>query len=318
MDNRVEMLKKSKQILKEVKKSVRGKDDAICKVFMAVLARGHVLLDDIPGVGKTTMALSFSKALGLKCNRVQFTPDIMPSDLTGFNMYNRAINKFEYKEGAAMCNILLADEINRTSPKTQSALLQVMEENSVSIDGKTYELPQPFVVIATQNPYGSVGTQKLPESQLDRFMVCLSMGYPTLEDEVNIMKSKQGNNQNRVNSEKVLEDGELEQIRECVDNIHVDDSIYRYVAEIAKATREDDAIKQGVSPRGSIAVIGMAKAEAFLRGNEYVLPSDIQNVIYDTVAHRILLNTDISRGNVTATGVLENIMKNVSMPELNI
>ena len=253
-------LKKSKAVLREVRKSVIGKDDVICKVYMAIIAGGHVLLDDIPGVGKTTMAHAFANALGLKYNRIQFTPDVMPSDITGFSMYNRQTGKFEFKQGAAMCNLLLADEINRTSPKTQSALLQIMEESKVTVDGNTYELPDPFVVIATQNPIGSIGTQKLPESQLDRFMIKLSMGYPQIEDEVAIMKSRLENGKNTQFSACVLEKGDIEGIREEVAGIYVDDSIYEYVAKIAAKTRSRENIIQGVSPRGSIAVIAMAKA----------------------------------------------------------
>lgn len=205
-------LKKAKQVVYEVKKTVVGKDEAICKLLMAILAKGHILIEDIPGVGKTTMALAFSKALGLECNRLQFTPDIMPSDLTGFNLYNRQTGQFEYKPGAVLCNILLADEINRTSPKTQSALLEVMEERRVTVDSQSIELPKPFMVMATQNPFGSIGTQKLPESQLDRFMIQISLGYPTVEDEIAILKNKT-NGSPKIISEKVLTAEELMAMR---------------------------------------------------------------------------------------------------------
>ena len=294
-------LKKSKAVLREVRKSVIGKDDVICKVYMAIIAGGHVLLDDIPGVGKTTMAHAFANALGLKYNRIQFTPDVMPSDITGFSMYNRQTGKFEFKQGAAMCNLLLADEINRTSPKTQSALLQIMEESKVTVDGNTYELPDPFVVIATQNPIGSIGTQKIPESQLDRFMINLSMGYP----------------QNTQFSACVLEKGDIEGIREEVAGIYVDDSIYEYVAKIAAKTRSRENIIQGVSPRGSIAVIAMAKAEAFLRGNNYVLPSDIKNIAVETFAHRIVTNVNGAAGTEAARKEITEILRNVPVPEMN-
>ena len=256
-------LKKSKAVLREVKKSVIGKDDVICKVYMAIIAGGHVLLDDIPGVGKTTMAQAFANALGLEYNRIQFTPDVMPSDITGFSMYNRQTGQFEFKHGATMCNVLLADEINRTSPKTQSALLQIMEEYKVTVDGATYDLPDPFMVIATQNPVGSIGTQKLPESQMDRFMIRLSMGYPSIEDEVVIMKTQSENYKRADMSQCVLENGDIQGIRNAVADIYVDDSIYNYVAMIASKTRSRDGIVQGVSPRGSIAAIAMAKAEEF-------------------------------------------------------
>lgn len=306
-------LDKAKDIFAEVKKTVIGKDEIICKILMAILADGHVLLEDIPGVGKTTLANSFATALGLQCNRVQFTPDVMPSDLMGFNIYNKATGQFEFKQGAAMCNLLLADEINRTSPKTQSALLQIMEENCVSVDGNTYKLPEPFVVIATQNPFGSVGTQKLPESQLDRFMVRLTMGYPDERDEVEILKLKHGTDKEQ--TECVLKPGDLEGMKVCVNSVFVDDKIYKYVAKIAKVTRESSELTCGVSPRGSIALIAMAKAEAFLRGHDYVLPSDVQNVLEDVLAHRIIVKADLNSTNSQNT-ILSDIVKKVPVPIL--
>lgn len=309
--------KKAKVVLKEVKKSVIGKDEIICKVMMALLARGHVLIEDIPGVGKTTMALAFAKTLGLECNRMQFTPDVMPSDILGFTMYNKATNKFEYKQGAAMCNIFLADEINRTSPKTQSALLQVMEEGMITVDGKSEKLPDPFIVLATQNPLGSAGTQRLPESQLDRFMIKLSMGYPTVADEINILKYKQETDV-KIVSETVITEEEFKGMREAVDKVFIDDSILEYVANIAKATRNCSDILQGMSPRGSIAVVAMSKAMAFLRGHEYVLPSDVQYVITDTIAHRIVLNKGIRRGNINERDVIKTLMDGVKAPTISI
>ena len=309
-------LKKSKAVLREVRKSVIGKDDVICKVYMAIIAGGHVLLDDIPGVGKTTMAHAFANALGLGYNRIQFTPDVMPSDITGFSMYNRQTGKFEFKQGAAMCNLLLADEINRTSPKTQSALLQIMEEYRVTVDGETYDLPEPFMVIATQNPIGSIGTQKLPESQMDRFMVKLSMGYPSVEDEITIMKSRSENDKRKILSECELDNGDIQAIKEAVSDIYVDDSIYEYVANIVDKTRHRENIIQGVSPRGSISIISMAKAEAFLRGNEYVLPSDIKNIAVETLAHRLITNVAGAAGNEAAKKEITDILRMVPVPKM--
>lgn len=310
-------LKKAKQVVYEVKKTVVGKDEAICKLLMAILAKGHILIEDIPGVGKTTMALAFSKALGLECNRLQFTPDIMPSDLTGFNLYNRQTGQFEYKPGTVLCNILLADEINRTSPKTQSALLEVMEERRVTVDSQSIELPKPFMVMATQNPFGSIGTQKLPESQLDRFMIQISLGYPTVEDEIAILKNKT-NGSSKIISEKVLTAEELMAMQAYVEQIYVDDRVYDYVARIAKATRNSPEILQGISPRGSIAVLAIAKAEAFLRGHTYVLPSDIQYVLMDAAAHRIIVDNGLRNGNVTAETALKNVLETVSVPKLDV
>ena len=309
-------LKKSKAVLREVRKAVIGKDDIICKVYMAIIAGGHVLLDDIPGVGKTTMAHAFANALGLEYNRIQFTPDVMPSDITGFSMYNRQTGKFEFKQGAAMCNMLLADEINRTSPKTQSALLQIMEESRVTVDGNTYDLPEPFIVIATQNPIGSIGTQKLPESQMDRFMIRLSMGYPQMEDEISIMKNRLEPDKRDIQVECVLNEGDIKEIKDKVASIYVDDSIYEYVAKIVAKTRVRENIIQGVSPRGSIALIAMAKAEAFLRGNEYVLPSDIKNIVIETFAHRVVTNVAGASGNEMAKKEIKDILRTVPVPQI--
>lgn len=309
-------LKKSKAVLREVRKAVIGKDDIICKVYMAIIAGGHVLLDDIPGVGKTTMAHAFANALGLEYNRIQFTPDVMPSDITGFSMYNRQTGKFEFKQGAAMCNMLLADEINRTSPKTQSALLQIMEESKVTVDGNTYDLPEPFIVIATQNPIGSIGTQKLPESQMDRFMIRLSMGYPKMEDEISIMKNRLEPDKRDIQVECVLNEGDIKEIKDKVASIYVDDSIYEYVAKIVAKTRVRENIIQGVSPRGSIALIAMAKAEAFLRGNEYVLPSDIKNIVIETFAHRVVTNVAGAAGNEMAKKEIKDILRTVPVPKI--
>lgn len=307
-------LEVAEEILKEVSKTVIGKDEVIRKILMAILAGGHILINDIPGVGKTTMTLAFASTLGLKCNRMQFTPDVMPSDVIGFNMYNRVTNTFEYQEGAVMCNILLADEINRTLPKTQSALLQVMEEGTTTVDGVTRQLPDPFIVLATQNPYGSIGTQKLPESQLDRFMACLSLGYPTVDDEIQIMRAKQKEKE-RIHSKKIIGIDELQAMREIVKNIYVGDAIYEYVAQIAKATRNSPEIIQGVSPRGSIAIIAMARAEAFLRGHDYVLPADVQNVLPETMAHRLVLDQGRGR-DLAPENAVKRIMEHVKVPEI--
>lgn len=308
------LLDKTKDIWDEIKKTIVGKDEIILKILMAVFADGHILIEDIPGVGKTTMALTFSKVLGLKCNRMQFTPDVMPSDVVGFNVYNREKSCFEYRDGAVMCNLFLADEINRTSPKTQSALLQVMEEGSVTVDGMERQLPKPFTVIATQNPYGSAGTQRLPESQLDRFMVCLTMGYPSVDEEIEILKSKK--EQTRIKSVQAVSADELVQIKDYVRNIHVDDEIYRYVAQIAKVSRHSEAIIQGISPRGSIAIIGMAKACAFVNGRDYVIPSDVSSVIEDVAAHRIVVKHGINSKRYPAREVIRDIVKRVDVPRI--
>jgi MoxR-like ATPase len=298
----------------EVRKAVIGKDEEICKVMMAFLAGGHVLIEDIPGVGKTTMANAFAKALGLSCNRMHFTPDVMPSDIVGFNMYNKAENAFEYKSGAVDCNIFLADEINRTSPKTQSALLQVMEEGKTSVDGKVYQLPKPFMVIATQNPYGFVGTQSLPESQLDRFMIKINMGYPGLDEEIQILKEKQKTAE--LPTQTVMSEDEINDIRRLVEDVYVDDSVYEYVARLARATREKSGISQGLSPRGSIALLKISKAQAFLRGRDYCLPSDVRYIFGDVVNHRLILDRGVHKGKATVEAVSKEILNSVAIPKV--
>lgn len=300
------------KVVEEVKKSVTGKDDCIYKAFAAILAGGHILIEDVPGVGKTTLAMAFSKALSLENHRMQFTPDVMPADILGFNMFQKETGRFVYYPGAIMCNLFLADEINRTSPKTQSALLEVMEEGCVTIDGETREVPEPFIVMATQNPKGSSGTQLLPESQLDRFMICMSMGYPELKDEVEILKGKSTSSVQQIRSVLPLE--QLLLMKEQVEEVYVSDRLYSYVATLAQATREHQYIELGLSPRGSIACVRMIKAWAYLKGRDYVLPEDVAEVFLDVAKHRIVLNTKARVARVSAAGVLQEILAKVKQP----
>lgn len=276
------------QIVAEVNKVVKGKDRIIRKVLAAVLAGGHVLLEDIPGVGKTTLAMALGKAMELDYKRMQFTPDVLPSDIVGFTMYNTATKEFEFKPGAVFCNLFLADELNRTSSKTQSALLEVMEESKVTVDGIPHPLPNPFMVIATENPFGSSGTQMLPESQLDRFLICLNMGYPSHAAAVDILKGSANKNLDAVKS--VISVERLLELRKQADNLHVEDKIYEYITNLTEATRNDPRIALGISPRGSIALLKMAKATALLRDGEYVIPEDVLDVIDSVWRHRIQLN----------------------------
>ncbi len=299
-------------VLNEVKKAVTGKDDCIGKVFAAILAGGHILIEDVPGVGKTTLAMAFSKALSLDNNRMQFTPDVMPADILGFNMYQKETGRFVYYQGAIMCNLFLADEINRTSPKTQSALLEVMEEGKVTIEGKCREVPEPFVVMATQNPKGSSGTQLLPESQLDRFMICMSMGYPSLKDEMEILKGKSVPSVSDV--QPVLGKEKLLEMKEQVEAVHVNDTLFAYIAKLSQATREHAYIELGLSPRGSIACTRMAKAWAYLKGRDYVLPEDVTDIFLDVAKHRIVLNTKARVAHVSEAAVLEEILSQVKQP----
>lgn len=301
-------------VLNEVKKVVKGKDDIIQKVLIAILAKGHILIEDIPGVGKTTLAMAFSRALALEHRRMQFTPDVLPTDVVGFTILNQN-QQFEYKAGAILCNLFLADEINRTSSKTQSALLEVMEEGRVTVDGITREVPKPFIVIATQNPIGSIGTQMLPESQLDRFMVKLTMGYPDIQDEISILKGRQNNNPIE-SVEKIIEADQILMMQEQAEAIFVHDRIYEYLASLVLATRTHNLIQLGVSPRGTIALTSMAKARAFVQGREFLLPEDIQAVFVDVVGHRLVLSPKARISHVTLEQILIDIMRQVPAPKV--
>ena len=281
--------KQALEILGEVKKAVVGKDNVLAKVLLAILARGHILLEDIPGVGKTTMALAFSKALSLKYNRVQFTPDVMPSDITGFSIYNKATGAMEYQPGAVLCNLFLADELNRATSRTQSALLEAMEEGQVTVDGVSHPVPQPFLVIATQNPAGASGTQPLPDSQMDRFMIRLSMGYPAPADEFAMVRRKQGNNPlDQVR--QVLDLNSLAALRAQADQVFVSDPVLDYIIRLVNATRSHPMIVQGASPRASLALTAMAKAAALVFGRDFVNPEDVTMVFSDVVTHRLILS----------------------------
>jgi len=304
---------KINSILSEVKKAVIGKDQIIVKVLLAILCKGHVLIEDIPGVGKTTLALAFSKALSLEHNRMQFTPDVLPSDVTGFNVYNKAIGKFEFRPGVAFCNLFLADEINRTSSKTQSALLELMEEKSITVDGRTYKLPEPYTVIATQNPIGSAGTHNLPDSQLDRFIIKLSMGYPDFSGEVSILKSKY--NANPLDNVSAVADAStIIALQEYISNIYVDDRIYEYIVSLSAATRNHPMVKLGVSPRGTLALMQIAKGIAVAMGRDYVIPDDITYICRDVFEHRIMLNSKAKLSDVTAADVIADVIKSVPVP----
>lgn len=305
-------------VLKQVNQVLIGKEECVRKVMAAILAGGHILMDDIPGVGKTTLAMAFSDALSLQSKRVQFTPDVMPSDILGFSMYQKQTGEFVYQPGAVMCNLFLGDEINRTSPKTQSALLEVMEEGSATVDGITRPLPDPFIVIATENPAGSVGTQLLPESQLDRFMICLSLGYPDLEDEIRIMQEK---NQ-PYSSGEMLDGGqhaimtatELRELRQEISQIHIQNSVYRYICRLAQETRQSLYIELGVSPRGTVALMRMAQAMAFLHRRSYVIPEDVTEVFLDVASHRILRGAKARAARLSVDQILQDILEQVRKP----
>lgn len=303
----------AKAVMEEVARVVTGKDDCIKKAFAAILAGGHILIEDVPGVGKTTLAVAFSKVMGLENHRVQFTPDVLPADILGFNMYRKETGDFVYYPGTIMCNLFLADEINRTSPKTQSALLEVMEESKVTVDGVSREVPRPFIVMATQNPKGSAGTQLLPESQLDRFMICMSMGYPDVKSEIAIARGR-SSSANMVELEPVIGAQELEALCGMVEDVYMSESIYTYIVALVGKTRENSYIELGVSPRGTIACVRMAKAWAFLQGRNYVMPEDVADIFLDIAKHRIVLNTKARVTHMTEEAILSEILSVTKQP----
>ncbi|PIC57953.1 AAA family ATPase [Sporosarcina sp. P12(2017)] len=303
----------STQVLNEMKKVINGKDDVIQKVWMTFLAGGHVLLEDLPGVGKTTLAKAFSRVVGLDSNRIQFTPDVVASDVIGFTMFDKEKNEFVFKEGAVMCNLLLGDEINRTSSRTQAALLEAMQEKQVTVDGATYPLPAPFHVIATQNPYGTIGTQPLPSAQIDRFMTKLSVGYPDFEDQVDMLKNRQ--QADPLSSlTQVLTKNELLALQHQVQNLFIHEEILRYVTALTEKTRNHPSIHQGISPRGALALCQMAKAHAFLQQRDYVIPEDVHAVWLPTSRHRIVMSSVPGTEHEQDT-LLEKLLQSVATPD---
>jgi MoxR-like ATPase len=305
-------MEKLSQVEAEINKVIKGKEEVVKKVLAAVIAGGHILMEDIPGVGKTTLATAFARSLSMDYKRVQFTPDVLPSDILGFSMYNSATREFEYREGAVFCNLFLADEINRTSPKTQSALLEVMEEGTATVDGVTRKLPDPFVVIATENPYGSSGTQMLPESQLDRFMVCLSMGYPEHADAIEILKGNASKPLDGVR--EILTVDELVELRKMTNDMFVRDEIYEYIVSLVEATRTMEIFSMGASPRGTIALLRMAKAMAVIYGRDYVTAEDVQSCVKDVLGHRVKIS---ARGKAERIGIkqaMEMLLNAVPSP----
>lgn len=308
--------KQINDIVTEVKKAVIGKDAIIIKTLLAILCKGHILIEDIPGVGKTTMALAFSKALSLEHNRMQFTPDVLPSDITGFSVFNKAKNAFEFRPGVAFCNLFLADEINRTSSKTQSALLELMEEKNITVDGNTYKLPEPYTVIATQNPIGSAGTHNLPDSQLDRFMLKLSMGYPEFEDEVSILKAKY-NTAPLENVNPVANAAIINALQEHIASVYVDDRVYEYIVRLSAATRNHPMIKLGVSPRGTLALMQISKGIAVAMGRDYVIPDDVSYICRDVFEHRIILSSKAKLSDLSEEAVINEIIKSVKAPGIS-
>ena len=306
----------AQRIISQIRQAVVGKDSVLLWVLAAILAKGHILLEDIPGVGKTTMALAFSKTLGLSHNRVQFTPDVLPSDVTGYSILDPATGAMRYQPGAVLCNLFLADELNRATSRTQSALLEAMEEGQVTVDGTTYALPQPFTVIATQNPTGAAGTQLLPDSQMDRFTVRLSLGYPSPKDEAAMVLSRQAR-EPLADLMPLMTVRDLCAMQAEVERTHVSPQVIDYIVALINATRNNENILRGASPRATLSVTAMSKAIAQLRGRDYVIPRDVQEVFAPTVAHRLLLSPKAEGAGIPAQQVLRLILTDVSAPKLH-
>lgn len=310
-----EVMEFARKALEQVGKVVVGKEEALYWITAVILARGHILLEDIPGVGKTTMAVAFSKTLGLSYNRVQFTPDVLPSDVTGYSVLDHSTGKMTYQPGAVLCNLFLADELNRATSRTQSALLEAMEEGQVTVDGIAHRLPQPFVVIATQNPTGAAGTQLLPDSQMDRFAMRMTLGYPEAADEVAMVLGRQGGNPMEELT-PMLSHQELIAMQDLVANTYVSANVVKYVVALMNATRNHQLIARGGSPRATLTVTAVSKAVARLRGRDYVVPKDVQEVFLRTMGHRLLLTVNAQNNGVTENDVLREIVRAVAAPRI--
>ena len=314
MANETEVYKnKLSAMVTEIEKAVVGKRRETKLLLTAVLAGGHVLIEDVPGTGKTTLASAVAAVCGLSFKRAQFTPDLMASDITGFNIYNRQKETFSFTEGLVMCNILLADEINRASPKTQSALLEAMEEGKVTVDGVSYTLPDPFTVIATQNPVGFVGTYPLPEAQLDRFAVKITLGYPTAAEEAKILADRHGANP-LLSVTRLTDAEELLEMKKLIAEVTTDEKIYSYIVDLTSKTRKNEAFALGASPRASLIIMKMAQATAFMNGRDYVIPEDVAAVFVPVTAHRVVLRREARSAGASVESILYDILKNTNVP----
>ncbi|NJE08425.1 MoxR family ATPase [Thermococcus sp. M39] len=311
-----EVHEKGKRILNEVGKAIVGKEEVLKLILTTILADGHILIEDLPGLAKTLMAKSFATALGVKFRRVQFTPDLLPSDILGVSVFNQKTLEFEFRKGPIFTNILLADEINRAPPKTQSALLEAMQERQVTIEGKTYYLERPFVVIATQNPIEQEGTYPLPEAQLDRFLVRLRVGYPTKQEEIEILKRRIERKKEEVDINPIVTPEEVVKMQRAVEDVYVSDAILEYITDIVKATRENKReIEIGASPRGSLALLKLSRAYAALEGRDYVIPDDVKKVAVPALSHRLILKRELWYTRVSQESVMERILEKVPVPK---
>lgn len=304
-----------KKILNEIRKVINGKDREIIITMLALLANGNILIEDIPGVGKTTLVLAFSKALGLKYGRIQFTPDTLPSDITGFSSFNKESGKMHFNKGAIFCNLFLADELNRTSSRTQAALLEAMEERQVTVDGHSYALEKPFSVIATQNPVGASGTQLLPDSQTDRFTVRISMGYPDFDAECQMLLNR--SKQNPLdNVKQVITVDELIDMQSKVKEVFVSEDMAKYIVMLVTATRQSSLFSRGASPRATLSLKDMAKAAAFADGRDYIVPRDIQNIFVSTISHRVILSSESTAKRINTDSALKEILRTTRQPKI--
>lgn len=302
-------------VLAEVRKAVSGKDKALLWIFTTILAGGHVLLEDMPGVGKTTAALAFSRALGLSYGRVQFTPDVLPSDITGYGIYDRDTGKMRYQPGAVLCNLFLADELNRATSRTQSALLEAMEEGQVTVDGVSHSIPRPFVVFATENPAGASGTQLLPDSQLDRFTLRLSLGYPSPAAEKEMVLNRLGGNP-LDSVRRVVTREELLAMQCAVGSVYVKDELVDYIVALIGATRSHPQLTRGASPRATLSLMATARAVAYVQGRDYVTPRDVSMAFERILPHRVLLSPEAEAKGAAAEGVLSGIARSVAAPKV--
>ncbi|NJD98725.1 MoxR family ATPase [Thermococcus sp. LS1] len=307
---------KGNLVLEEVKKAIVGKDEVLKLILTTILADGHILLEDLPGLAKTLMAKSFAKALGVEFKRVQFTPDLLPSDILGVSVFNQKTLEFEFKKGPIFTNILLADEINRAPPKTQSALLEAMQERQVTVEGKTYELPKPFIVIATQNPIEQEGTYPLPEAQLDRFLVRLRVGYPSRGEEIEILRRRMARKKEEVDINSILTPEEVVEMQRAIEDVYVSDAILEYITDIVIATREDrKEIEVGASPRGSLALLKLSRAYAALEGRDYVIPDDVKAIAVPALSHRLILKRELWYTKVSQESIMEKLLERVPVPK---
>lgn len=313
MDN-----KETANLINKVKNNVNqiviGQSEALELLLIGLVSRGHVLLEDVPGIGKTTLASSLAKSLGLDFKRIQFTPDVMPSDITGFNMYNPKVGEFQFHPGAIMTNLVLADEINRSSPKTQSSLLEAMQDRQVTVDGVTYKLPDPFMVVATQNAIDQIGTYPLPEAQLDRFMIKTNLRYPNIQEEMRIYDTHSGVSP-LDNLQEVLSIEDLVSIQKAAIDVYVAPSLYEYVAQLSNASRQHPQVKLGVSPRGALMLVQAAKGRALLQGRDYIIPDDIQFLAPYCLAHRLILHQDAELSDINENQVIKDILRITPIPK---